>query len=181
MNATLSARSDLTAPGALTLLPGILPPAPYQTALNTPIGRVLIEGSRSAITRVDIVAQDAPVGRSNRVLASARKQLREYFKGKRTAFSVPLDNAAGTHFQRAVWRELQAIPIGQAITYHELARRVTGDVKAARAAGRANGANPFMIIVPCHRVIGADGRLTGYRGGLKAKEWLLKHEKALMV
>lgn len=164
-----------------SLLPGIAPPAPYQTALHTPIGRVLIEGNRNAITRVEIVPADAPVGRSNRVLASARKQLREYFKGRRTAFSIPLDGAAGTHFQRAVWRELQAIPIGQTITYHELARRVTGDAKAARAAGRANGANPFMIFVPCHRVIGADGRLTGYRGGLQAKEWLLKHEKALMV
>ena len=108
-----------------SLLPGIAPPAPYQTALHTPIGRVLIEGNRNAITRVEIVPADAPVGRSNRVLASARKQLREYFKGRRTAFSIPLDGAAGTHFQRAVWRELQAIPIGQTITYHELARRVT--------------------------------------------------------
>lgn len=120
-------------------MPGLLPPAPYQTALNTPIGRVLIEGSRSAITRVEIVQDDTPVGKSNRVLASARKQLREYFKGKRTAFSVRWITRRAAHFQRAVWRELQAIPIGQTITYHELARRVTGDMKAARAIGRANG------------------------------------------
>lgn len=100
--------------------------------------------------------------------------MRAYFAGELQAFDVPL-NMAGTDFQRVVWRELRNIGYGEIISYAELARRVDRP-GAARAVGAANGRNPISIIVPCHRVIGADGTLTGYGGGLDRKEWLLRHE-----
>lgn len=104
-------------------------------------------------------------------------QLREYFSGKRKAFTVPLD-LEGTDFQKKVWRELQKIPYGKTITYKTLSERL-GDVKAIRAVGKANGQNPVAIIVPCHRVIGADGSLIGYACGLDIKEKLLQLEGVL--
>ena len=107
-------------------------------------------------------------------LAFAREALEEYFAGTRTAFDLPL-NPRGTPFQLAVWRELSQIPYGETISYGELARRV-GDPGAARAVGAANGANPLPIVVPCHRVIGANGNLTGFGGGLPNKRWLLALE-----
>jgi methylated-DNA-[protein]-cysteine S-methyltransferase len=109
------------------------------------------------------------------VLNQAEKQLNEYFAGKRKTFDVPLD-IRGSIFQLRAWRELQKIPYAETISYGEQARRI-GDTKKARAAGVANGRNPICIIVPCHRVIGASGDLTGFAGGLKTKEFLLQHEK----
>ncbi|HEU4670132.1 MAG TPA: methylated-DNA--[protein]-cysteine S-methyltransferase [Dyella sp.] len=106
-----------------------------------------------------------------RALAFARTALQEYFDGARTAFALPL-HPHGTPFQLAVWHELARIPYGETISYGELARRV-GDPGAARAVGAANGANPLPIVVPCHRVIGANGSLTGFGGGLPTKRWLL--------
>lgn len=108
-------------------------------------------------------------------LADAVKQLREYFDGKRTEFDLPLA-PQGTEFQRSVWRQLQQIPYGETISYLELARRV-GNPKASRAVGSANGKNPISIIIPCHRVIGANGKLTGFGGGLPTKETLLALEQ----
>jgi methylated-DNA-[protein]-cysteine S-methyltransferase len=102
------------------------------------------------------------------------QQLQEYFAGSRTAFSLKL-NPKGTSFQKKVWNELQNIPFGKTITYLELSKRL-GDVKAIRAVASANGKNPIWIVVPCHRVIGSDGSLTGYAGGLHRKQWLLEHE-----
>lgn len=112
--------------------------------------------------------------RSAAALAFAREALEDYFAGTRQAFDLPL-RPRGTPFQLAVWRELSRIPYGETISYGELARRV-GDPAAARAVGAANGANPLPIVVPCHRVIGADGRLTGFGGGLPNKRWLLALE-----
>ena len=109
------------------------------------------------------------------LLMQAEKQLKEYFAGKRKTFDVPLD-VHGSIFQIRAWRELQKIPYGETISYGEQARRI-GDAKKARAAGMANGRNPLSIVVPCHRVIGASGELTGFGGGLKTKDFLLKHEK----
>jgi methylated-DNA-[protein]-cysteine S-methyltransferase len=103
-----------------------------------------------------------------------RSQLDEYFAGERRAFDLPL-NATGTAFQRQVWTALVAIPYGQTTSYGTLAASVSSPT-ASRAVGLANGKNPISIIVPCHRVIGADGSLTGYGGGLDAKRWLLSHE-----
>ena len=101
-------------------------------------------------------------------------QLNEYFKGDRKQFSLKL-NAKGTDFQERVWNELLTIPYGKTSSYLELSKQL-GDVKAIRAVANANGKNPLWIIVPCHRVIGSDGSLTGYAGGLHRKKWLLEHE-----
>jgi methylated-DNA-[protein]-cysteine S-methyltransferase len=108
------------------------------------------------------------------VLVTAAEQLREYFTGHRTAFDLPLD-LHGTDFQIAVWRSLAAIPYGTTATYAEQAARL-GDAKKARAVGMANGRNPVSIVLPCHRVVGADGSLTGFAGGLDTKRYLLDFE-----
>jgi methylated-DNA-[protein]-cysteine S-methyltransferase len=102
----------------------------------------------------------------------------EYFNGNRKTFDLPLD-LQGTDFQKKVWLELQKIPFGKTISYKELSLRL-GDIKAIRAVAAANGANPVSIIVPCHRVIGSNGSLTGYAGGLWRKQWLLDHESSAL-
>lgn len=106
-------------------------------------------------------------------------KLTRYFEGDLAIIDTITVETGGTPFQRAVWEQLRLIPLGQTRSYSELARAV-GDPKAVRAVGAANGANPIAIVVPCHRAIGADGRLVGYGGGLRAKEWLLRHEGALL-
>ena len=155
-------------------------PAPYQTTLDTPVGRLLIEGSREAITAVRWVGPDAPAGKGCKVVIQARKQLREYFKGKRHAFDVPIDLSRLTDFQRTVLAHVAAVDYGETTTYAEIARKLN-KATAPRAVGQANARNPINIIVPCHRVLSTSGKLTGYAGGVKAKEWLLQHEKALLV
>jgi methylated-DNA-[protein]-cysteine S-methyltransferase len=117
---------------------------------------------------------EAAPGEGHPVLSDARRQLVEYFAGERTAFELPLCTG-GTDFQRAVWAGLREIPFGATWSYTALARRV-GRPASVRAVGAANARNPISIIIPCHRVIGADGSLTGYAGGLAAKQWLLEHE-----
>jgi methylated-DNA-[protein]-cysteine S-methyltransferase len=107
-------------------------------------------------------------------LGEAVRQLSEYFAGTRRTFHLPL-RLQGTEFQQRVWRELTEIPYGETWSYGQLARRI-GNPNASRAVGLANGRNPISILVPCHRVIGADGSLTGYGGGLERKQWLLAHE-----
>jgi methylated-DNA-[protein]-cysteine S-methyltransferase len=107
-------------------------------------------------------------------LAATRRQLSEYFAGSRRTFELPL-RLEGTAFQQRVWRELTEIPYGETWSYGQLAARI-GKPSASRAVGLANGRNPISILVPCHRVIGADGSLTGYGGGLERKQWLLAHE-----
>lgn len=114
-----------------------------------------------------------------RTILSTVAQLEEYFARGRQRFELPLD-PQGTSFQMRVWRELQGIPYGQTISYAELAKRL-GDPKCIRAAGRANGSNPIWIIIPCHRVIGADGGMTGYGGGIEVKRALLELEGALLA
>src|SRR2546426_11214528 len=115
---------------------------------------------------------------ASELLARARRQLTEYFARARTTFDLPLD-PPGTAFQRRVWDALRTIPYGATSSYGELARRL-GDPHATRAVGAANGKNPIPIIVPCHRVVGARGELTGFGGGMDRKRWLLEHEGALM-
>jgi methylated-DNA-[protein]-cysteine S-methyltransferase len=111
--------------------------------------------------------------------AEAARQLREYFDGRRTEFGLPLA-LAGTAFQRRVWAQLRAIPFGQTVSYGQLASKL-GQPSASRAVGLANGKNPLCIIVPCHRVIGAAGGLTGYGGGLERKRYLLDHERRVIA
>ena len=108
-----------------------------------------------------------------------KEELEEYFEGKRTQFSVPLDTP-GTDFQRHAWQALHSIPYGQTVSYHEQATRI-GNPNAVRAVARANGANRIAIVIPCHRVIGKDGKLTGYGGGLERKKWLLDHERTTLA
>lgn len=116
---------------------------------------------------------------ARRILDLAEAQLAEYFDGRRTEFDVPLD-PRGTPFQLAAWTTLRTIPFGQTISYGEQARTM-GDARKARAVGGANGRNPLSIIVPCHRVVGTNGKLTGFGGGLSAKAWLLDHEKRVLA
>jgi methylated-DNA-[protein]-cysteine S-methyltransferase len=149
--------------------------------LETPIGTLMIAGDSDTICRIDFPKDgraskpEADWTESARgAVAHALRQLREYFAGKRTDFDLPLA-PAGTVFQRAVWRRLQEIPYGETISYGELAQRI-GNPKASRAVGAANGQNPIPIVIPCHRVIGANGKLTGFGGGLPTKEALLALE-----
>lgn len=154
------------------------------TRLSTPIGELVLVASDTALTAVHFPTSrhgpPPPVGteRENEVLARAKQQLEEYFAGTRTAFDLPLA-AEGSAFERRVWDLLRTIPYGTTTSYGALARRL-GDVKATRAVGAANGRNPIPIIVPCHRVVGARGELTGFGGGLERKRWLLEHEGALL-
>lgn len=133
---------------------------------------VLLNGGRHARLTVNGVLERDD---THAILLKAEKQFAEYFSGKRKQFDIPLD-VRGTVFQQKAWRELSKIPYGQTISYGEQARRM-GDAKKARACGMANGGNPLSIVVPCHRVIGASGALTGFGGGLAAKEFLLNLEK----
>ena len=123
----------------------------------------------------------APAGppAATAVLEQARRELMEYFAGERREFEVPLD-PVGTKFQLAAWLELRRIPYGATISYGEQARRL-GDVKKSRAVGAANGRNPLSIIVPCHRVVGSNGQLVGFGGGLDNKAWLLHHEQGKLT
>jgi methylated-DNA-[protein]-cysteine S-methyltransferase len=144
--------------------------------LETPIGFVEINCSGKGIRSIEFVDFKVRIKRTPACLKECKEQLREYFEGKRKQFTVQLD-LEGSSFQLKVWNELLKIPYGTTISYHELAKR-TGDVKALRAVGGANGTNPVSILVPCHRVIGMDGKLVGYGGGLWRKKWLLEHENA---
>ena len=149
----------------------------YST-LTTPIGELLLTADDDgALTGVNLPNRHPdPAGweRDDELLADARRQLTEYFAGERTAFDLPL-RPAGAPFQRRVWEALQRIPYGETASYGELAREL-GHPTAARAVGAANGRNPIAIVVPCHRVIGSNGSLTGYAGGLECKRALLDLE-----
>jgi len=144
--------------------------------LKTPIGYVEVTGSEKGLRSLYLLDFRVRIHRVPSCLKSCIDQLEEYFTGSRKTFNLNLD-LTGTKFQLDIWTELQKIPYGTAISYFELARRV-GQVKALRAVGGANGRNPISIIIPCHRVLGHDGKLVGYGGGLWRKKWLLEHEHA---
>ena len=150
------------------------------TTLRTPIGELTLTATETSLTGVYFPGRSKTLGKSgsNEVLEQAKQQLGEYFERERTSFDVPLD-AEGTAFERRVWTLLREIPYGSTTSYGALARRL-GEPKDARAVGAANGKNPIPIIVPCHRVIGANGDLTGFGGGIDRKRWLLEHEGALL-
>ena len=146
--------------------------------LETRIGKLLIAGDAQTVRRIGFPNNNAPepgwIDESTGPLESTARQLQEYFNGRRTSFDLPVA-PEGTAFQRKVWLALQDIPYGETISYGDLARRV-GNPKASRAVGAANGQNPIPIVIPCHRVIGANGKLTGFGGGLPVKEALLELE-----
>ncbi len=155
----------------------------FHTSVDSPIGPITLIADDEALVevrfpkegwRVDgaVPAPDHPV------LRQAAQELTEYFDGQRTDFDVPLD-PRGTAFQRSAWEALRTIPYGETVSYREQAKRL-GDVGKARAVGAANGRNPLPIIVPCHRVIGSNGHLTGFGGGIESKAWLLDHERSVL-
>lgn len=151
----------------------------HSRAVETPIGTLGLVGSDDGLRfvrwRCDGLALDGGCG----VLDEAARQLDAYFAGELTAFDVPLD-LVGTDFQRRCWLALATIPYGQTVGYGEQARRLGLGPDAARAVGAANGQNPVPLVLPCHRVVGADGSLTGFGGGLELKRFLLEHEGALL-
>ncbi len=154
----------------------------YFQEFSSPFGQIFIYANNKAIKALlfkpwqNALANNA-IEQTNPIIDCCHQQLTEYFLGQRASFNLPLD-AEGTEFQQKVWQKLYQIPFGESWSYGQLARAI-GNKNASRAVGAANGKNPISIIVPCHRVIGANGSLTGYAGGLAAKQWLLKHEGIL--
>ncbi|HAF76917.1 MAG TPA: cysteine methyltransferase [Maribacter sp.] len=143
--------------------------------IKTPLGVAKIVGDAEGVSAITVLNSDEPLTDViPESLEDAVYQLNEYFEGARTEFNLTL-NPVGTEFQKKVWVELQNIPYGKSKSYLELAKAL-GDPNATRAAASANARNPLWIVVPCHRVIGTDGSLTGYAGGLHRKQWLLNHE-----
>ena len=158
--------------------------AMFYRFIDSPVGPLLVAGNDAGLHLIEFHAPRHPVPRGedwregdHAVLQQAQRQLDAYFAGRRQGFDLPLA-PQGTAFQRQVWWELANIPFGRTISYAELARRV-GRPTAMRAVGAANGRNPIPIVLPCHRVIGADGSLTGFGGGLPTKQFLLRLEGAL--
>jgi methylated-DNA-[protein]-cysteine S-methyltransferase len=143
--------------------------------VKTPLGIAKLEGDDTGLTGITILdSEESPTAVIPEVLEDAAYQLQEYFEGKRKTFDLEL-NPQGTDFQKKVWKALLDIPFGKTLSYLELSKTL-GDVKAIRAVAAANGKNPLWIVVPCHRIIGSDGSLIGYAGGLHRKKWLLEHE-----
>ena len=146
--------------------------------IKTPLGIAEIIGNKNGVSSISVLDEGTISTIIPSELQVAVNQLHEYFEGKRTDFDFKL-NPKGTEFQKKVWKALLQISFGKTRTYLEQSK-ILGDVKAIRAVASANGKNPLWIVVPCHRVIGSDGSLTGYAGGLWRKKWLLEHENPTM-
>lgn len=146
--------------------------------MMTPIGTLEIQASERGITKLIFSESTNSSVTPHLLINRCKRQLAEYFDGERREFDLPLD-PQGTSFQRLVWTHLTKITFGQIVSYRDVANAINKP-RAARAVGAANGRNPIGIIVPCHRVIGSNGSLTGYAGGLDRKAWLLKHEENLI-
>ncbi|WP_440999428.1 methylated-DNA--[protein]-cysteine S-methyltransferase [Fodinibius sp. SL11] len=152
----------------------------YTTYVQSPLGTLQIIAEDQGLTTINYQEEKAPGSPDQHpILAKTVDQLHEYFDRKRKSFDIPLV-LKGTDFQQKVWKQLQQIPYGQTITYSALGKRL-GDPQKARAVAGANGLNPIPIIIPCHRVIGTDNKLTGYSGGIARKEYLLQLEGALLI
>lgn len=157
----------------------------YSTTIDSPVGLLTIVASDIGLRAVlwptespqRVPLDDAEDGAAHPILIAAVRQLDEYFDGQRRDFDLPLD-PAGTEFQQSAWMALRAIPYGTTVSYGEQAEQM-GDKRKARAVGAANGRNPISIIVPCHRVVGSNGALTGFAGGIDTKDWLLSHERRI--
>lgn len=145
--------------------------------INTPLGTAKIKGDENGVCLISVL-QEGEISKTIPLeLKSAVKEINEYFEGNRKKFTFIM-NPKGTDFQKKVWKALLEIPYGKTMSYLELSKQL-GDVKAIRAVASANGKNPLWIVVPCHRVIGSDGSLTGYAGGLWRKKWLIDHENPI--
>ena len=156
-----------------------MPPSIHYCRVPAPIGELRLVSDGEHLVRVEFQGRhgDDGVERRDSVLREAARQLREYFAGRRRAFELPL-RAGGTPFQERVWAALRGIPFGESRSYRDIAAAL-GNRKAVRAVGAANGRNPLPIVVPCHRVVGSDGSLTGFAGGLAAKRQLLALEASI--
>lgn len=154
----------------------------YYTAFSTPLCNVILLGDESGLTRVHLITDESnrdfelpdDLIKNDAIFSDARQQIIEYMAGERKEFDLRL-NPEGTPYQKLIWKKLEKIPYGQVYSYKDIAEKL-GNPKASRAVGMANGKNPLPLVVPCHRVIGADGRLTGYAFGLKLKKDLLDME-----
>lgn len=142
--------------------------------INTPLGIAEITGNSEGLASIKVLDEGEVSSEIPSELKDSAKQLEDYFNGELKVFDLEL-NPEGTEFQKRVWKKLLEIPYGETTSYLHLSREL-GDEKAIRAVASANGKNPLWIVVPCHRVIGSDGSLTGYAGGLHRKKWLLDHE-----
>ncbi|MGB7394901.1 MAG: methylated-DNA--[protein]-cysteine S-methyltransferase [Pricia sp.] len=143
--------------------------------IKTPLGTARLVGDKDGLCSISVLdGEHKPDDLVAEPLQDAARQLTEYFNGERKVFDIDL-NPAGTEFQKKVWKALLEIPYGKTVSYLDLSKTL-GDIKAIRAVAAANGKNPLWVVVPCHRVIGSDGSLTGYAGGLHRKKWLLEHE-----
>ncbi|SMO82261.1 methylated-DNA--[protein]-cysteine S-methyltransferase [Gracilimonas mengyeensis] len=150
----------------------------YVSFFESPIGYLRILSNGSGITEIKFMDFDGPEDPDAHT-ESAKTQLREYFAGNRNQFQLNL-LPQGSDFEQKIWKQLLEIPQGSTTSYGAIAKKI-GDPKASQAVGKANGKNPIAIVIPCHRVIGSDNKLTGYAGGPERKEWLLKHEGALLI
>lgn len=161
------------------------PTAPlHRSVITSPLGSIELLATDQALIALRFAGEstsstDVVDGAGHPVIEAAIAQLTEYFAGERQDFDLPL-GAEGTAFQHQAWQALCTIPFGTTISYGEQARRI-GDARKARAIGGANGKNPLPIVVPCHRVIGADGSLTGFSAGMEKKIWLLDHERRVLA
>jgi methylated-DNA-[protein]-cysteine S-methyltransferase len=157
----------------------------HETAIDTPLGRLRLRASEVGLRSVGWDDEDLAIApargepAAGSVLALAVEQLGDYFAGRRADFDLPLDEV-GTPFQRSAWSALRTIPYGATISYGQQAARL-GDARKARAVGGANSRNPIAVVTPCHRVIGADGSLTGFAAGTDRKRWLLDHEARILT
>nr|WP_319776713.1 methylated-DNA--[protein]-cysteine S-methyltransferase [uncultured Sphaerochaeta sp.] len=148
----------------------------FTTTYDSPLGTLYLTSNKDALLGVSFISELREEQESNPVLEMTIQQLDAYFKGENKQFTVPLE-LHGTAFQMSVWKALSLVPYGTVVSYQDIAIAI-GNPKAVRAVGMANNKNPISIIIPCHRVIGKQGSLTGYAGGLDKKQWLLSHECA---
>jgi methylated-DNA-[protein]-cysteine S-methyltransferase len=145
--------------------------------IQTPLGVAQLSGDETGVAVIHVLDGEHPLSPEIPIeLQDAATQLEQYFARERTHFDFAI-NPQGSDFQKRVWRELLNIPFGKTVSYMDVTKKL-GDIKAVRAVASANGKNPLWIVVPCHRVVGTDGSLTGYAGGLWRKQWLLEHESA---
>ncbi len=147
----------------------------YTTFLESPVGWLKITADEESLLSIEF--KDSKENSKNKlpeILVKTKKQLQEYFRGKRKTFQLKI-RPEGTEFQKKIWELVQNVPFGKTVSYLKIAMQ-SGSEKNTRAVGLANGKNPIPIVIPCHRIIGSNGKLTGYAGGIEKKQWLLKHE-----
>jgi methylated-DNA-[protein]-cysteine S-methyltransferase len=150
---------------------------PFHVYFESPIGLITLKGTSDAICQILFTEEKTESENPNNILTDCKLQLEKYFNGTLRQFSINVQ-PEGTTFQKQVWNALQQIPFGKIVSYAHISKAINNE-KSIRAVGAANGQNPVAVIIPCHRVIGSDGTLTGYSGGLRRKQWLLEHEQRI--